>query len=161
MSGLSANLADALEALLVREGGYVNDPNDAGGETKYGISKRSYPNEDIKNLTPERAKAIYTRDFYNAPGFHKLPLEYSEPVFDLGVHSGPAQAVRIMQRTVRAKADGALGPATVAAVTSRPAAEFRRRFAVERLLFYLSTILARPTNLKYARNWFGRAMEFI
>ena len=161
MTGSSDIISEAIGRLLNREGGYVWDPDDAGGETKYGISKRSYPGEDIKNLTPERATDIYLRDFYEAPGFHKLPIEYSEPVFDLGVHAGPQQAIRIMQRTVRVSADGAIGAKTVAAVVSLPSAQFRRKFAVERLLFYLSSILARPKNLKYARGWFMRAVELI
>ena len=46
-----------------REGGWVDDPNDPGGKTKYGISKGTYPNVDIKNLTEEDAKSIYRRDY--------------------------------------------------------------------------------------------------
>lgn len=51
--------------LLVVEGGYVNDPNDPGGETKYGISKRSYPRVDIKNLTEDDARKIFIEDYFN------------------------------------------------------------------------------------------------
>lgn len=53
------------ERLLVVEGGYVNDPNDPGGETKYGISKRSYPHVDIKNLTKDDAKKIFVENYFN------------------------------------------------------------------------------------------------
>ena len=49
----------AIPRVITNEGGYVNDPDDPGGETKYGISKRSYPALDIKNLTVEQATAIY------------------------------------------------------------------------------------------------------
>lgn len=52
-----------LDHILRVEGGYVDHPDDPGGETKYGISKRSYPNVDIKNLTEQDARRIYTRDF--------------------------------------------------------------------------------------------------
>ena len=45
-----------IEVVLKHEGGYVNDPKDLGGETKYGITKRFYPDVDIKNLTKEKAK---------------------------------------------------------------------------------------------------------
>ena len=51
--------------IFAHEGGYVNDQKDSGGETKYGISKRSYPNLDIKNLTKKQATDIYKVDFYN------------------------------------------------------------------------------------------------
>ena len=54
-----------IEFTLQEEGGYVNNPADPGGMTKYGISKRSYPNLDIANLTIDQAKAIYERDFWN------------------------------------------------------------------------------------------------
>ncbi|MBI5843910.1 MAG: hypothetical protein HZB23_04475 [Deltaproteobacteria bacterium] len=48
---------------MAHEGGYVNDPADPGGETRFGISRRAYPNEDIKALTRERAAEIYYRDY--------------------------------------------------------------------------------------------------
>jgi len=57
------NFDDAFERLLGLEGAYVNDPRDAGGETKYGISRRSYPGEIIRTMTIERAKEIYLRDY--------------------------------------------------------------------------------------------------
>lgn len=47
------------------EGGYVNDPNDKGGETKYGITKATYPNLDIKNLTKDVAIDLYIKHFWS------------------------------------------------------------------------------------------------
>jgi lysozyme family protein len=55
----------AFEDVLGLEGGYVNNPHDPGGETKWGISKKRYPKEDIKNLSVERAKALYKRDYWD------------------------------------------------------------------------------------------------
>ena len=162
MSALrSDSLNSILARLLVREAGYVNDPKDPGGETNLGISKRSYPNEDIKALTPERAADIYYRDFYLAPQLYKLPDDRVEAVFDLGVNAGPGQAIRTMQRALRVTADGQLGPQTLTAVTTIPLRDFQKAFLLERLLFYVSTILARPTSIKYARGWMRRALEFI
>lgn len=74
------------------EGGYVNDPNDPGGETKYGISKRSYPQLDIANLTEAEAKAIYERDYWQASGADGLPWPLSLVVFDSAVNAGVAKA---------------------------------------------------------------------
>ncbi|OXE36892.1 MAG: hypothetical protein CGW95_04725, partial [Phenylobacterium zucineum] len=51
----------AFEVLIGHEGGYTNNPQDPGGETKFGISKRAYPDQDIANLTLDAAKAIYKR----------------------------------------------------------------------------------------------------
>lgn len=59
--------------MINREGVYVNDPYDPGGETKYGICKRSYPNLNIKELTLEEAKKIYHRDFWKRGKFEDVP----------------------------------------------------------------------------------------
>jgi lysozyme family protein len=88
----------AIELLLAIEGGYVNDPDDPGGETKYGISKRSYPHLDIENLTVEEAKAIYHRDFWTP-----IAAVVNEPrlrilAFDTAVHSGVQTALSWLDR---------------------------------------------------------------
>lgn len=74
------------------EGGYVNDPNDPGGETKYGISKRSHPQLDIANLTEADAKAIYERDYWQASGADELLWPLSLAHFDSAVNAGVGQA---------------------------------------------------------------------
>jgi lysozyme family protein len=73
------------------EGGYVNDPQDPGGETKYGISRRRYPNEDIRNLTLDRAKFLYQRDYWNTQGCDKLEWTEALLVFDCAVNGGHPQ----------------------------------------------------------------------
>lgn len=78
--------AAALELLLHFEGGYVNDPNDAGGETKYGISKRAYPNLDIASLTKSDAAEIYLRDYWDACRCSEMPEPLSLSVFDYAVN---------------------------------------------------------------------------
>lgn len=81
------------------EGGYVNHPNDPGGETKYGISKRSYPTRDIKNLTEEDAKAIYWRDYWVAGGCDKMPWPLCAIFCDTAIHSGRSRALEFLART--------------------------------------------------------------
>lgn len=75
------------------EGGYVNDPADPGGETKYGISKRAYPNVDIRNLTPELAGTIYENDYWGPAGCAQLPPGMALVVFDSAVNCGVQRAV--------------------------------------------------------------------
>jgi len=58
-----ANFNQALKKTLVFEGGYVNDPDDPGGETNFGISKRAYPDLDIPNITDRQVRNIYWRDY--------------------------------------------------------------------------------------------------
>lgn len=73
------------------EAGYVNDPKDPGGETKYGISKRRYPAEDIPNLTLDRAKFLYQRDYWNPHHCDALPWTEALLVFDTAVNGGNAE----------------------------------------------------------------------
>ena len=112
----------AVEVVLQHEGGYVHDPRDPGGETKYGISKRSYPSLDIANLTREDAIAIYYRDFYSKYGYGRLKDEaVATKVFDMAVNMGPATAHRLLQEALvflgfPVDVDGILGPQTLMAV---------------------------------------------
>jgi hypothetical protein len=87
-----ASFADAMKVLGPTEGGYVNDPVDRGGETKYGISKRAYPDLDIKNLTRAQAQAIYKRDYWDAIKADELPEAIRGLAFDAAVNQGPAKA---------------------------------------------------------------------
>jgi lysozyme family protein len=108
----------AFDRLVGDEGGYVNDPNDAGGETKFGISKRQHPTLDIKNLTREEAAAIYFRDFWASRDLGKLPVSIASKLFNLSVLFGPNTAILLLQRALRACGmtvieDGLLGPLTI------------------------------------------------
>lgn len=107
------------DRLIGHEAGYVNDPNDPGGETNWGISKRSYPELDIRNLTREDAKAIYYRDFWRKLGAATLPDSVVYQLFDFAVNSGIETAIRYLQRAIRVADDGHWGPhsAAVAAET--------------------------------------------
>jgi len=116
----------AVEFVLKQEGGYVNHPNDPGGETNYGISKRAYPDLDIGNLRREDAIKIYREDWWERYRYdktwngHRLPPEVATKVFDLAVHVGPGTAHRILQQALTdlgegVAVDGLLGPETVKA----------------------------------------------
>lgn len=124
---------EAFERLIGHEGGYVNHPADPGGETKYGISKRTYPGEDIKGMTLERAKAIYRRDFWGPAGCDLVPDGIKFDLFDAAVNSGAKVAVRLLQRAVGVDADGVLGPRTMQALNSTPAPRLVARFNGYRL----------------------------
>ena len=86
----------ALKFVLKWEGGYSNDPRDPGGETKYGISKRSYPNEDIKNMTLARAKEIYYQNYWLKTGCDDLPYPFNIVVFDTAVNMGRGRAIKFI-----------------------------------------------------------------
>ena len=110
----------AFDRLIGHEGGYVNDPNDPGGETKWGISKRSYPHLDIPQLSREDAKEIYRTDFWEAVQAEKLPTSVVYQLFDFAVNSGPDTAIRYFQISLGVVGDGDFGAYSqrVAAATS-------------------------------------------
>jgi lysozyme family protein len=110
----------AVARLLGDEGGYVDNPADPGGETKFGITKREYPQVDIAALTRAEAIAIYFRDWWQRYRYSELPGPVAAKTFDLAVNIGPDHAVRCVQRALRAcgrrvTEDGAIGPATIVA----------------------------------------------
>lgn len=106
--------------LLQDEGGYVNDPHDPGGETKYGISKRAFPNLDIANLTPEQAAVLYYHKYWLPCGGGQIPEHLDLWVFTAAVMSGPEEAIKLLQKLVGTTQDGKLGPLTFGAVKRLP-----------------------------------------
>ena len=109
------NFDACLRELLRHEGGYANDPKDAGGETNMGISKRSYPLENIKGMTRARASQIYQRDFWTAVRGDDLPAGLDLVAFDPAVNSGVSRGAKWLQQALGVTADGMIGPATIAA----------------------------------------------
>jgi len=96
MNNYNIEFEKAIKFILKWEGGYSNDPNDSGGETKYGISKKSYPNEDIKNMTLERAKEIYYQNYWLKTNCNKLPSPLNLIVFDTAVNCGRNRANKFL-----------------------------------------------------------------
>ena len=129
------NFDQAFAKLIDHEGGYVNDPRDPGGETKYGISKRAYPTVDIASLTLEQAKAIYKRDYWDRAQCDALPPGVAFQLFDTAVNSGIGQAIRFLQRAVGVADDGVMGAMTMSAVRRLDAESLAARFNGQRLEF--------------------------
>lgn len=130
----------ALEFTLKWEGGYVNDPDDPGGETKWGISKRAYPDEDITNLTPERAAELYYRDYWVASGCESLPFPMSVVVFDTAVNLGTGRAKGFV-RNANENSGGDGGAADI----------LRQRTG-----YYLDLVKKKPALQKYLKGWLNR-----
>jgi lysozyme family protein len=137
----------------------VNNPNDPGGLTKYGISKRSYPSEDIANLTLDRAKQIYQRDFWGPAGCDALPDLLKYEMFDLAVNTSapghPVTAIKLLQQAVGSFPDGVLGPNTLQAVGSMDAAKALRRLQAYRMRYYTGMV----TWPAFGKGWVNRIAE--
>lgn len=129
------NFDAAFDRLIGHEGGYENNPADPGGETNWGISKRSYPYVDIKSLTREQAKGIYHRDFWNRINADRLADGVAFQLFDFAVNSGIETAVRYFQRSLGVADDGAWGPRSQAAADKTSESDQIMGVLAERLDF--------------------------
>ena len=127
--------AEACDRLLGHEGGYTPGRGDPGGETNWGISKRSYPHVNIKALTRQQAVAIYRRDFWNRVHADTLLDGVAFQLFDFAVNSGIETAVRYLQRAVGVADDGHWGPRSRAAAKRMSESDTIMRLSAERLDF--------------------------
>ena len=152
---------DIIEKVLEHEGGYVDDPTDAGGETKYGISKRAYPDEDIKELTIERAKELYKRDYWDRYRTADLPDRLRHIYVDMCINMGGGRAIKILQEACNSKnatkidIDGGIGPATIKAASN--VEPFRLR--AYRVMFYAELVMKKPEQERFWVGWFRRSCE--
>jgi lysozyme family protein len=151
---------DIIEVVLHHEGGYVNDPKDPGGETNFGIAKRSHPDVDIKNLTKDDAKDIYYEDYWCANKVPHMPDDLKHIYFDMCVNQGRGRAVKILQQAANAKGaglkvDGGMGPMTIAAMGG---VELDRVRAY-RVKYYADLVTRKPDLEKFYFGWFRRALE--
>jgi lysozyme family protein len=153
--------ADMIAALLRREGGYVNDPTDAGGETKFGISKHSFPHLDIKNLTESHAAAIYEERYLLKPGIAKLPIDLQPQMLDFAVHSGPYIAIQKLQKALGIDEDGVIGPQTIAFAHAADPRTINNRVVAERIKMIAGIVVKAPGQVKFLRGWVARALEFL
>jgi len=150
----------AYEFIAQWEGGYVNDPDDLGGETKYGITKRRYPHLNIKTLTKAKATEIYHKDFWLLSKADKLPSELRLLHFDCAVNQGPYTAARMLQMAINEEEviiDGNIGPITLNhAHLATPDA-----YAFYRALRYMEITGYRPVNVKFITGWKNRLEDCL
>jgi lysozyme family protein len=149
------NFDIAFERLISNEGGYVNDPADPGGETKFGISKRSYPRVDIKNLSRDQAKQIYKSDFWERGQMDQYDGAIAFQVFDAAVNHGIETALRLLQRAAGVADDGHIGPVTVAAIKSKSVTDMLMLFVACRIRFWTKL----STWPRFGAGWANRAAD--
>jgi hypothetical protein len=134
----AADAKSAIERVLGREGGFVNDPADRGGATNFGISSKSYPNIDVSKLTKEQAAGIYKRDYWDAINADTLPEGVREMAFDAAVNQG-------VPWTKQALAASGGDPA---------------KFLQLRRDRYQSIVAADPSQGRFLQGWMNRLNEF-
>lgn len=153
------------------EGGYINDSDDYGGETKYGISKRSYPDIDIKNLTEEQAFEIYKRDFWDKSGIEKLYcFSLNRSIFTLLINIGIPTTIKCLQKAANnlilncngyapvLLCDGILGEKTVELVNAYylvgMSYPLLTEFEMQSIDYYRAL-----KNSKYIHGWLNRVLN--
>lgn len=168
-------MGDFIDDEIQREGGAreTNDPADAGGLTKYGISEVSHP-EAWKNgdISYTEARNIYQKDYIDTNGISTIPdVNLLHQVVDFGIPSGPVTAIHILQQILGVPADGVIGPKTVAAIQAYPSGQLfgapvpgsvllNLEFRDARALYYATAAKKQPTNLKFLLGWIRRSQEF-
>lgn len=145
----------AFALILQLEGGYVNDPRDPGGETRFGISKAAHPQIDIANLTEEMAAQIYRDSYWRRVRCDDLPWIFALPLFDGAVNQGAGAVVKLFQSALPVIPDGVIGPKTIAAAQAVPEADrldVLADFMARRAMRYANL----PTFTAYGRGWCRR-----
>lgn len=141
---MRANFDESLSLVLKHEGGFVDDPRDPGGRTNHGITQTVYndwhvanglPEHDVKDITAVEVMAVYKKRYWDAVKGDELPAGVDYCVFDFAVNSGVSRASRYLQRAVGAVEDGKIGPATLAAVLAKDAADVIDAVCGARLAF--------------------------
>ena len=129
----------AFAVVVGLEGGYVNDPRDPGGETKYGISKRAHPTLDIFNLTLEAAKETYLNQYWLPAHCDDLPWPLCLLVFDGAVNQGTDATIKLLQKASNTVQDGILGKNTLIAIGRSVQKDLCARFMAHRAKRYIGT----------------------
>lgn len=176
------------QTIVQREGGFVDDPDDPGGATKYGVTIHTMrrlgldlngdgrvSKADVHRLTRAQAVDIFVRHYFERPRIAELPAPLHASVFDMYVNAG-GNAVRILQRLLRdmefeVTVDGALGPQSIGAAHEAIKAapdHLVNAYGIARRNYYFRLADQRPQSRKYARTraggkggWIRRAEEFI
>lgn len=158
-----ADFNAAIVKTLVREGGskITDDPNDAGGLTKFGISQRSYPLVNIRALTEEQARKIYKADFWDkVMGDNLASQAVAESLFDTAVNMGATTAVRLAQFSLGMEnPDGILGPKSLAEINAVPEHEFLANFTLGKIARYVNICLKDKKQERFLLGWVKRALE--
>ena len=136
------------------EGGYVDDLNDPGGETNFGISKRAYPHLNIAKLDQSQARGLYYEDYWLRAGCVALPDRVGIATFDSAVNQGVGRAKRLLQKAARVRVDGKIGPITLSAIASAHEDSLLLELLSHRLRAYAVTRNAR----RYMRGWSRRVL---
>lgn len=156
---------EIVDAIIEHEGGdkYTKDPKDPGGGTRFGISKKRYPYENIKELTRERAVVLYKIDYWERYQVELMPKKFRHIYLDMVINMGPGRAKRALQRGANGIADpplvvdGKIGPKTMRALQHRKVDIGKIRAA--RIFYYCTLVARKPKLMRFLEGWISRSLE--
>ena len=160
---MRSNYAEALQAVLVHEGGFVNNPKDPGGMTNLGCTKAvweeyvGHPVDEkaMRALTPADVAPLYKRKYWDKVCSDDLPDGVDYVVFDAAINSGPGRAAKWLQSCVGVEPDGGIGPKTLAAVQAFDAKQLVDDYGKRRLSFMMDL----STWDTFGKGWSRRVSE--
>ena len=175
-----ANFNLALSKVLSHEGGYVNDPDDLGGETYKGIARnshgswlgweiidqskkdKSFPGNLVNNFNLQQSvEQFYLKTFWQPLKADQIQNQTSsESVFDFAVNSGLSTSIRLVQSIVGTKIDGIMGEQTLNKISSMDFGYFQAALTVAKMEYYMNIIRRRPTSKKFLLGWISRSLSF-
>lgn len=139
--------------------GYVNDPLDRGGETKFGIAANANPDLNIKSITWADAKAVYYDRYWVTGICERLPPRLAVLHFDGCINHGISRAKKFLQKAVGAEADGIIGQQTLSAISEQEPVWICNKVCDLREQFYQDITEAKPEQSRYLDGWLRRVKE--
>ena len=162
---------EIIDAIIAREGGYVDHPSDRGKATNFGITiaklrdwrgDQNLTANDVRMMRRAEAVLIYSDDFIRRPGFHLIADDHLRAhVIDFGVNSGPVTAARKLQKVAGADQDGVIGPETLNAIRRMGAAKVSNLLMAERIRLYGRIVAGDHSQAAFINGWLNRALEFM
>jgi lysozyme family protein len=157
------SIESIINDILKREGPATNDPNDHGGPTAFGISKKANPEAwaDGK-VTEAEAREIYARKYVDWPGFNQIHNPYLKAqLVDFGVNSGPQLAIMKLQEVLGVDVDGIIGPQTLSALDRADDRHTNNGLVAARIKMMGRIVKRDVSQLTYLNGWLNRALEFL
>jgi len=155
---MTGNFKECLALVLKSEGGWVNNPNDPGGETNLGVTKRvweewvGHPVATMKNLTEAEVAPLYEQKYWRPCYGEVLPRGLDFVVFSMGVNAGPGRSVKLFQSAIGCVPDGIIGPKTRELILASNSATLIAKFSEARRDYYRSL----KTFPIFGKGWLSR-----
>ncbi|MBA4411068.1 MAG: glycosyl hydrolase 108 family protein [Bacteroidota bacterium] len=173
-----ADFTQAFQLMIAHEGGYVNDPDDPGGETYKGVARKIHSkwtgwttvdmlkrqSDFPANLDKDAELQEAVSDFYRVTFWDPMKgdqitvQEVANSIFDFGVNAGLSTSSTLAQMVIGAKTDGVIGPQSINSLNAFNSEHFLAAFTVAKIARYVNIVKRRPTSRKYFYGWVLRAL---